>query len=186
MQFPTQHYITTRSGRALWLRRSRLNDVAHLDDLAQHLSAKSRWLRWMAPITAEGVAARWQQDVQAAANDGAAHMMLVATTVEHTTIVAVAQAVALRETPTVAEVALVVRDDYQRDGVGSVLWTSIGSIASTHNFHQFQATMLAENIGMRQFLRHLEISYAVSQYGPEIQITIDLPEQTKSGHTGHI
>jgi acyl-CoA hydrolase/GNAT superfamily N-acetyltransferase len=47
-----------------------------------------------------------------------------------------------------AEVAFVVRDDYQRQGLGSYLFKRLVEVASARGIRKFEASVLAENVGM--------------------------------------
>jgi acetyltransferase len=102
-------------------------------------------------------------------------MLLVTTTAEPPAVVAVGEIVSLPTTPSVAEIALVVRDEHQRDGVGSALCQWIGEMAHNWGLHQLQATILAQNHGIRRLLEHLAVPYTASRRRDELQITIDLP-----------
>jgi GNAT superfamily N-acetyltransferase len=54
-----------------------------------------------------------------------------------------------------AEVAIVVADDWQRRGLGTLLLRRLGHIARTRGIAAFHATLLAENRGAKLFLQHL-------------------------------
>ena len=54
-----------------------------------------------------------------------------------------------------AEVALVVRDDWQGHHVGLELATRILQAAETRGFHRFVATVLHDNVAIRRLLRHV-------------------------------
>ena len=47
-----------------------------------------------------------------------------------------------------AEMAFVVRDDYQRKGLGSYLFQRLMEIGNMNGIHKFEADVLAENSGM--------------------------------------
>jgi GNAT superfamily N-acetyltransferase len=56
--------------------------------------------------------------------------------------------------PGAHEVAIVVADDWQRKGLGTMLMTRLAHIARARGIVRFHATMLADNRGARIFLQH--------------------------------
>jgi RimJ/RimL family protein N-acetyltransferase len=63
-----------------------------------------------------------------------------------------------------AEVALVVRDEWQRQHVGTELAIRMLRAAEARGFERFVANMHAENVGVRRLLKHVGVitSYAIS------------------------
>jgi len=56
-----------------------------------------------------------------------------------------------------AEVALVVRDDWQRRGVGTALATRVLQAAEDRGFHRFIGHVLLGNIGIRKLLKKVAV-----------------------------
>ena len=71
-------------------------------------------------------------------------------------VIGLASFVALDDTA--AEIAVVVRDDWQRQRVGTALMSRIMRAAEERGFHRFVVNVLAENVAARQLLsRGLEL-----------------------------
>lgn len=67
-------------------------------------------------------------------------------------IVAVGRYIALAEDPATAEIAFVVGDDYQRQGLATMLLDVLSIVARTNSIDHFFARVLAENVAMRHIL----------------------------------
>ena len=80
----------------------------------------------------------------------------------------------------VAEIAFVVREDYQGMGIASYLLAELEHIAGKNNYKQFLASVLRENSAMIQVFKkrypNLKIS---SQSGNEVLIEMDLSDSKK-------
>jgi protein lysine acetyltransferase len=87
--------------------------------------------------------------------DGASHFALVATTTvagERGAIVAVARFVRSTDDPTAAEFAIVVGDDYQRQGLAAALLERLAAAADARGVVRFRATMLSDNVAIFRLL----------------------------------
>ncbi len=69
-------------------------------------------------------------------------------------VIAVGRYEALPEDPTVAEIALVVEDAYQRKGIGTTLLHALAQKAAANGIERFKAVMLPENHEMVELLEH--------------------------------
>jgi RimJ/RimL family protein N-acetyltransferase len=79
--------------------------------------------------------------------DGERHVALIAVLAEHPEVaVGVGRFVRLAEDPTVAEVAVVVADAYQKLGLGSRLGFLLTDRARELGVRRFAATMLSDNV----------------------------------------
>jgi RimJ/RimL family protein N-acetyltransferase len=79
--------------------------------------------------------------------DGERHVAFVAVLAERPNVlVAVGRYVRLPEDPTIAEVAIVVGDELQRQGLGSRLGFLLADHARAHGIARFTATMLSDNV----------------------------------------
>lgn len=83
-------------------------------------------------------------------NDGVHDLALGAFDAER--LVAVAQFDRIGDSP-VAEIAIEVAGDWQRDGLGTALLDHLASLALFRGVHRFTAMFLADNFGIRRLLR---------------------------------
>ncbi len=144
--------VRLHTGRRVIIRPIRPTDAAELAAAYERLSPEAKYLRFMAakPHLNE-TETRYLVGV-----DGRDHVALVAAPADRPErIVAVARFVRLRQSPDVAELAIVVGDDYQHDGLGSALMTRLASAATAQGVRRLRATMLAENVGMHRLARDL-------------------------------
>ena len=77
-----------------------------------------------------------------------------------------------RESDTRAEMAFVVREDFQNLGVASYLLTVLQRIAEENGYTSFSATVLAENAAMLQVLKKQYSEAEYSYSGSEITVTM--------------
>ncbi|HYM56901.1 MAG TPA: GNAT family N-acetyltransferase [Solirubrobacteraceae bacterium] len=85
--------------------------------------------------------------------DGHDHLAIVAVLADDPeTIVGVARCVRLLEAPVTAEFAIVVADDLQGRGLGTRLARTLADAARAEGIHRFAATMLGENVAVRQLM----------------------------------
>lgn len=100
--------------------------------------------------------------------DGHDHIALVATLPEDPeSIVAVARCVRLPDAPDTAEFAIVVGDQLQGRGVGSLLARELALAARSAGIRRFSATMAEENVAIRRLIAHFTrtLEYEHSSYG---------------------
>jgi RimJ/RimL family protein N-acetyltransferase len=87
--------------------------------------------------------------------DGSDHVAFVATGAhDPERILAVARFVRRRDDPSSAELAIVVGDPYQGEGLGTELLGRLGARALACGIARFQATVLADNVPIHRMLRH--------------------------------
>src|SRR3954468_2483275 len=86
--------------------------------------------------------------------DGVNHIALVAVLEDDPdTLVAVARCVRLPDRPATAEMAIVVGDPWQGQGLGRALATALGDAARAAGIRRFAATMLGDNEAARRLMR---------------------------------
>ena len=83
--------------------------------------------------------------------DGVNHIALVA--LEGDQLVAVARCVRLPDRPDTAEMAIVVGDPWQRQGLGTALTHALADAAAAVGIRRFAATMLGDNEAARRLMR---------------------------------
>lgn len=84
--------------------------------------------------------------------DGDDRVALVVT--ENTAIIAVARYDRNPERPDEAEVAFVVTDGWQGEGIGTMLFDALVEIAGQHSIRRFVADTLSNNVEMMRIFRH--------------------------------
>jgi GNAT superfamily N-acetyltransferase len=151
---------TTPSGQAVQLRLVEKDDAALLVDLFHQLSPETRRLRfhlYTERIPEEQV---WREAILLSNLDPQRHVAIVATVVEadgeeHAIGVARFARATLQDQE--AEAAIVIRDDFQRKGLGRVLLTKLAEKARELGITHFAGWVLAENIHLMKLIKKLEV-----------------------------
>jgi len=145
--------VTLHDGTAVTIRPIRPDDARHLQALFDRLSPESISFRFLGhPKELPDAQAR-----QLAQVDYRTRMALVATreqgSEEH--IIAVARyAVDPTSQPDVVEAAIVVENEYQKRGLGTLLLTRLVAYAYAHGIRAFRATVRQDNIQIMRFVQH--------------------------------
>jgi RimJ/RimL family protein N-acetyltransferase len=139
---------TLNDGRRVAIRPIGPDDHERLRASHARLSPESRYRRFLATkpeLTSAD--ARYLVEI-----DGSDHLALVATQPDEPDepIVAVARYIRLPDDPTAAEYAIVVGDDYQRQGLGGELMARLADAAVARGVKRFRATMFADNIAIQR------------------------------------
>ena len=141
-------------GTQVAIRPIRADDGERLKAAHERLSPEARYRRFLsAKPTLTSSDARYLVEI-----DGSAHVALVATAPDgddEGAIVAVARYVRLPDDPSKAEMAIVVDDRYQRQGLAKLLLAQLALIATEHGVERFLATMLTDNIAIYRLLEQL-------------------------------
>jgi protein lysine acetyltransferase len=142
--------VQLTSGRKVVIRPIRTDDGPSLQAAYARLSPQSKYRRFLAPKPRLTEAeTRYLVHI-----DGYDHLALVATPPDHPNwILAVARYVRLPEDPGLAEVAVVVADDLQNDGLGTAILARLALAAAARGITRLKATMLAENEPARRMVR---------------------------------
>lgn len=166
----------TARGVRVMVRQAMPADIAPLAELLGRLSKRTLELRYMSsrPFTAEVI---WQEAARLAHGHTDNHLTLVATARLHASndVIAVAELVRDRQTPVAGEIGLVVRDDQQRQGIGSFLLWQLIHAAQRRGVTRLHANLLAENRAMRRLLKTLGLPYTATMSHGEIEAIIDVP-----------
>jgi RimJ/RimL family protein N-acetyltransferase len=139
---------TLNDGRRVAIRPIAPDDHERLRASHARLSPESRYRRFLATKPELSSAdARYLVEI-----DGSDHFALVATVPEEPDepIVAVARYIRLADDPAAAEYAVVVGDDYQRQGLATELMTRLAYAAAARGIKRFRATMLADNVAIHR------------------------------------
>jgi RimJ/RimL family protein N-acetyltransferase len=142
--------------RIVRIRPLRLTDRAKYEKAVAGLSARSRYLRFAAPIPrmSERLLDQMMQF------DGNRHVVYAALTRDETMVVGVARYVKSPADPRSAEVAIAVADDWQGHGLGRELLGRIIERARLAGLESLTATTLRENRAAARLLRAAGFSLA--------------------------
>lgn len=143
---------------AVRLRALRPDDVDLLAEFFEALSSESRRRRFFqaTPRVSRSMV-RYLCDVDQV--DHLAHVAVVADHRDGESVVGEVRAVRHRGDPTTAEIAVAVRDDWQRRGVASALLDALyGSLAAA-GIHRVTCEVLADNRGCVDLLRRRGITF---------------------------
>lgn len=152
-------YITP-AGQSINLRLIQPQDAGLLVDLFHHLSPETRRLRfhlYMERFPEERV---WREAISLSNLDPQRHVAVVAVITEtdgEEHAVGVARFARNTYTDTEAEIAVVVRDDFQRKGLGRVLVTTLAERARDLGITHFAGWVMVENVSLMQLIKKLEV-----------------------------
>ena len=151
-------------GAQILIRPIRSDDKRFLEDGLRQLSDESVHRRFLSPKRSFSRAElRYLTEV-----DGRDHVALVAEYPGEPVrrLIAVGRFVRLAQDPDAAEVAIVVSDDWQRRGVGSLFAERLAAQARRLGVKRFTATMATDNVAAHRLMdrlsEHLEEHYSGS------------------------
>ena len=162
------HY-TTPLGQQICLRFIKPDDAGLLVDLFHHLSSETKRLRFHLYTERLPEERVWQEAITLSNLDPQRHVAVVATLVEangeeHAVGVARFARTLLEDGE--AEVAIVVRDDFQRRGVGRALLNKLADVARELGITHFSGWVLAENVNLMKLIKNLEVKLETeTKYG---------------------
>jgi acetyltransferase len=157
----------TRDGRQVTIRRISPDDAWRLVDLFYRLSDTTRRLRFHSMRQDVSLEEIEQETKRLSDLDPAHQAALVATVQEEgdERIVAVAR-LARSENPAEAESAIVVRDDYQDQGLGTHMLRLLVEEARSMDIECLTAWVMAENIHMLHIIQKSGLNvYAETRHG---------------------
>ena len=162
--------METVDGVRLSIRPIAPDDKAALVDAFRHLSEKSVYRRFLAPVK------RLTESELAYLTelDHSDHEALIALT-EAGEIVGVARYIRDPADPKRAEVAVTVRDEWQSRGVGTTLLHLLGRRATESGVEQFTGVCLAENREMLQLFDELGPTTRHRRDGDVTEVEVTLP-----------
>ena len=171
----TALFHSTR-GRLIATRHVAPSDSGLIADLLAGLSARSLFLRYCMPMSrmAPEMAAR------EVARLGQAHSTRQLTVIALACVGGVEQVIAVAElardidSPAIAEIALVVADAYQREGIGSALCAYLVAAARRQGLAALRAMALAENAAVRRMVARSGAPYTAETRQGMTTIWIDL------------
>jgi protein lysine acetyltransferase len=160
-------------GALILVRPIRPDDKRMLEDGLRHLSDESVQRRF---LTLKRSFSRSELRYLTEVN-GRDHVALVAEYPGDPVrrLIAVARFVRLADDPTAADVAIVVADDWQRRGLGSVLTDLLADEARRAGIKRFTATMASDNVPAHRLMRRLTTRLEQSHTGHGVsELVLDL------------
>ena len=167
--------LRTRTGLTLRVRREGPDDAPALVDLFRHLGPTSRFLRF-GQILDHPDPERIQREAERLARLGPPLDMawLAFADLPDQPDAPVAGVRYVRTAADRAEMAISVRDDVQRRGIGSALLLFVCDQARADGIRHLVATFRGENKGVWALLRHSPYPITRELDGPEVNVVIDL------------
>jgi len=142
--------VALRDGTTVHVRPARPDDAPGLRQLFEGLSEESRYLRFFSAAVDFPLVVRWAANVDYQRRDG-----LVAVTGPRDRIVAHAGWEREADRPERAEVALVIDDEFQGRGLGTILLGQLAESARVQGVELFVAEVLPSNHQMIQVFRDI-------------------------------
>jgi GNAT superfamily N-acetyltransferase len=163
--------LRLRNGTPVVIRPITADDKALLARGMASLSPRSARLRFLAPKTRLSLAElRYLTEV-----DHVDHYALVAVLADDpTTMAGVGRWVRDAHDPTAAEVAVVVGDCHQGQGLGTMLGSALADGARARGIGRFTATMLAENTAAHRLFAHISGRLSTRLEGGNYELVADL------------
>jgi GNAT superfamily N-acetyltransferase len=147
--------VTLRDGTAVTLRPIRPEDAPRLQEAFTHLSADTIYMRLLGPLTA----LIDKQARELATVDYQTRMALVGVVQEQDEERVVALAHYVMADPGVAEAGIVVRDDYQGRGLGTLIIRHLVGYASAHGVRVLLSTVHPQNERILRFIEQSGVPY---------------------------
>jgi GNAT superfamily N-acetyltransferase len=174
-RFMTMGHYTIPSGQQINLRLIKNDDTALLVDLFHHLSPQTRRLRFHLYTEKVPEETVWREAIILSNLDPQRHVAVVATIMEadgeeHAVGVARFARTTLEERE--AEVAIVVRDDFQRKGVGRILLAKLGEKARELGITHFCGWVMAENLHIMKLIKRLEVQLETELHHGERRVRV--------------
>jgi GNAT superfamily N-acetyltransferase len=156
------------------IRPIRPDDGDRLSVSHSRLSPESRYRRFLsAKPELTGSDVRYLVHV-----NGIDHIALVATQpwLPDEPIVGVARCIRIPDRPDTGEVAIVVADSLQGQGIGTRLVTRLAELAVAQGITRFRAMMLSENLPIQRLLTGLAVGPVTRTYqGETTELELELP-----------
>jgi GNAT superfamily N-acetyltransferase len=154
------HYITP-SRQQINLRLINKEDVGLLVELFHRLSSETKRLRFQLYTERLPEERVWREAINLSDLDPQQHVAVVATIIEgdgEEHAVGIARFARATTNDLEAEVAIVVRDDFQRKGLGRVLLTTLADKARQLGITHLSGWVMVENIHLMKLIKKLEVN----------------------------
>ncbi len=177
--------FTSRTGQRIRVRLIRPEDAGLLVDFFHHLSPETRWRRFHTTATDVDEAVVWERAQELANVDNRTQGGAVLALVDEPdgeALVGVARVARSPEEPASpdAEVAIVVRDDYQGQGIGTSLLYLLYKLAERMGVEAIRATVQADNSNLLEVIRHLNWPVEMETQQGETAMTVHVRRRPPS------
>ncbi len=168
----------TRRGRTIQIRPIQPDDTDRMVDFLAHLSPETRYRRFHMPVpdpSREELLQRIGETVHLPPQRGLALVALFEDAI-------IGSARCVREdNGTVAEAAVVVRDDFQGEGIGSVLLSVLAHAARQMGITTLYAYIQPDNHRVIHLLRKAGLPTSTHLEGPLMRVEVDISAWTPPG-----
>lgn len=170
--------IVSRRGRSVAVRHIRADDDALLVDLFHQLSEDTRRLRFFSPLPDLPDTIIWREAHRLSDINPLQAAALIATVEEEgrERAIGVARMAIDPNDPTTAEPAIVIRDDYQGEGIGGALFDLLVQVAMVRGLKRLRALSLSENEAVHRMFRRLGLPTESHASRGEMTTVITLSE----------
>ncbi len=163
--------VTLKGGERIRLRTVRPDDKDMLVDALSRLSPESRYRRFFtAKPRLTPAELRYLTEF-----DGIHHYAIGAGSLDETAGYGVARMVALKDEPTTAELAVLVADELQGQGLGTLLMRRLLDAACERGIRRVYTEVLANNKPMRRLMEHLGLDLEVHSHGTVVTMAAENP-----------
>jgi acetyltransferase len=177
---PTTYELS--SGQCVTIRRIQSSDATLLVDMFHHLSNRTRRLRFHAYMENLPQERIWREAVALSDLDSERQVAIVAVFQDDTGphIVGVARFVRATADAAEAETAVVVRDDFQRMGLGTQLLSSLIPIAQSMGIERLFGWVMSENRHMMQIIGKTDLPVHRENHSGETFVVLSItPDEPK-------
>ena len=168
--------VTTQKQREVFIRPGAALDAEMLGRMYRHLSARTIRLRYGAPWPQLPEAVLQSEMARILGGDRRLVTTLIGTigTGASSSAVSVAELVQSPSDRTTAEIALLVRDDYQREGLGRALGRMIYDVAQARGVRLLRFYLQAENVAIMRLIRGMGVRYSAETSHGETTIELSI------------
>jgi acetyltransferase len=175
-ELPPASQFTMKDGGEVSLRPIRLDDEALMAKFHQTLSDRSVYMRYFCSLSLRSRVAH-DRLVRICHVDGDREVALVVDHKDRTTsqhrILGVGRLIRLdRESE--AEIAILVSDQYQKQGLGTELLRRLLHIAHDHKLHRVSGELLRDNLAMQVIVRKLGFRFRLPPNSPSITAVLEM------------
>lgn len=148
-------HVTTRKGRKVRIRHIRPTDASLLVNLFHHLSPETRRFRFFTALPDLPDDILWREARRYADFNERKQAAFIALAREggQEHAIGVVRLVLDKNDPDTAEFAIVLRDDYQREGLGTIMLDLLIQLALVRGIKRLRGISLADNEGVHRLIQ---------------------------------